>query len=160
MMTSRYESPIGTWILRAENGAITALSFGAEPLTDGQATPEDRRALDAARRWLDAFFAGRAGAPLPPLAPAGTVFQQTVWAETMRVPFGAAVTYGELAARVARRMGKERMSARAVGQALGSNPVMLMIPCHRVLAKGGLGGFSSGLPLKKILLSHEKQEVR
>jgi len=82
---------------------------------------------------------------------AGTPFQRRVWAELRRIPFGATVSYGELA----RRVGSPG-AARAVGQAVGANPILIVVPCHRAIcASGALGGFSSGLDVKRWLLRHE-----
>lgn len=111
----------------------------------------DRKHLKAVQRYLDALLAGTP-CPLPALVlPEGTAFQQQVWRELMRIPIGATATYGELA----RRIGKPNAS-RAVGSACGANPIPLFIPCHRVVgAQGGLGGFSSGLAWKRLLLALE-----
>ncbi|HIJ65639.1 MAG TPA: methylated-DNA--[protein]-cysteine S-methyltransferase [Candidatus Hydrogenedentes bacterium] len=103
---------------------------------------------------LARYFSGRpetfAGIPLD--LEAGTAFQRQVWETARRIPWGATTTYGELACL----MGRARGSARAVGQALGANPVSILVPCHRILASGGgLGGFSCGLDWKRELLRLE-----
>ena len=110
--------------------------------------------LPSAQRWLDAYLSGQA-APLPPLAwERCTPFQREVLQALLRTPFGATTTYGELATAA----GRPR-AARAVGNALNANPFPLFIPCHRVLAKGGPGGFACGAALKQTLLSHEKTQA-
>ncbi len=107
--------------------------------------------LASARRWIDAYLAGEE-APLPPLAwERCTPFQCEVLQTLLQTPFGRTTTYSTLATDT----GRPR-AARAVGNALGGNPFPLLIPCHRVLAASGLGGFSCGLPIKKALLSHEQ----
>lgn len=107
--------------------------------------------LEKVRRELAEYFAGvRKDFDLP-LAPTGTVFQRKIWTELRRIPWGACITYGELAARAGCGHG-----ARAAGQAVHRNPIAILIPCHRVIASGGrLGGFASGPALKSKLLALE-----
>ncbi|HPD15942.1 MAG TPA: methylated-DNA--[protein]-cysteine S-methyltransferase [Planctomycetota bacterium] len=103
-------------------------------------------------RELAAYFRGEASRFLTPLdLSSATPFQRKVWEELRRVPFGTTLSYGELA----RRVGAPR-AARAVGQAVGDNPIPIVIPCHRVIrSNGDLGGFSAGLEIKRWLLRHE-----
>ncbi len=148
MSSTVYESPLGRIRLTSADGVtISSLEFVPDAEPEGGALP----VLDQAAEWLDRYFSGIDPGPVPPLAPAGTEFQRRVWRELCRVGFGQTVTYGELARRVGCR------SARAVGSALGCNPILLMIPCHRVLAATSLGGFSAGIPLKRALLSLENK---
>lgn len=98
--------------------------------------------------WLDSYFAGKV-LPPPPLASAKTLFQQHLRKALLAIPFGETRTYGELAKTLA-------SGARAVGQALGANPMPIIVPCHRIVAKNGLGGFACGLNWKRRLLAHEK----
>jgi methylated-DNA-[protein]-cysteine S-methyltransferase len=150
-----YQSPMGNFVIAARGGKIVELLVETDEVicnTDAFSQP----VLLLAKNWLDAYFSKKTTLSLLPLAPEGTAFQQRVWQECMRVPFGQTISYGDLAKQVAALMNKPRMSAQAVGQALSKNPILLMIPCHRVVAKGGLGGFSSGLELKTSLLYHEK----
>jgi methylated-DNA-[protein]-cysteine S-methyltransferase len=102
--------------------------------------------------WLRAYFSSTSSLPpLPPLAPSGTAFQKEVWRQLVAIPRGETTTYGE----IARRLHMPGAS-QAVGQAVGANPLPILVPCHRVLAAGGkLGGFSSGLRRKRWLLAHE-----
>ena len=112
--------------------------------------------LSKTKQWLDDYFAGRRPDFAPPLKPQGTPFQELVWQLLLDIPYGATTTYGELAQAVAQRLGKERMSAQAVGQAVGHNPIAVIIPCHRVLGKNGqLTGYAGGLERKKALLALE-----
>lgn len=112
--------------------------------------------LSKTKRWLDGYFAGRRPDFAPPLKPQGTHFQELVWQLLLDIPYGATTTYGELAQAVAQRLGKERMSAQAVGQAVGHNPIAVIIPCHRVVGKNGqLTGYAGGLERKKALLALE-----
>ena len=143
-------SPLGQIRLRAEGGALRSLQFdGGEALPEMPADPADQTVLEAAAAWVARYFRGEEPGPTPPLLPAGTEFQRRVWALTASVPRGETRSYGELA----RALGS---SPRAVGAALARNPILLMIPCHRVLGQGGrLTGFAAGLPRKQALLRLE-----
>lgn len=108
-----------------------------------------REAVEALRRYF------RGAAPrLPPLDLAGSTFDRQVWQALVEIPWGETVTYGELAARLGRPG-----AARAVGSANGRNPVAILVPCHRVVASGGLGGYAGGLEVKRWLLAHEAQHL-
>jgi len=157
-MTARIiPTPLGDMLAAAEEGALRGLWFvgqryfprSAEAWLAGQGGETEKAVLDGARAWLDAYFAGRdSGAP-PALAPRGTAFQQKVWAALAEIPWGSAITYGELAARCG-------SAPRAVGSAVGRNPISLMIPCHRVVgSNGSLTGFAGGLERKRALLELE-----
>ena len=106
--------------------------------------------LEQAALQLEEYFAGRRTAFDVPMALEGTPFQRQVWDELTRIPYGGTITYGELARRVGRPNGP-----RAVGQANGRNPIPIIVPCHRVVAGNGLGGYAGGLPLKRALLAVE-----
>ena len=113
--------------------------------------------LVAAAKWLDGNFEGeqRQINELP-LAPEGSSFQQMICELLCEIPYGEVVTYGEMAKRAARRLGRESMSAQAVGQAIGHNPISIIIPCHRVIGTNGrLTGYAGGLDVKNWLLAHE-----
>jgi methylated-DNA-[protein]-cysteine S-methyltransferase len=112
---------------------------------------EDPRPLASAVNGLNRYFAGEPENLDQPLDLQGSQFQMRVWSELRGIPTGKVATYGDIAVRIGRPRG-----ARAVGQACGRNPVVLFVPCHRVVAAhGGLGGFGSGLSIKKALLGHE-----
>lgn len=158
---TRYVSPLGGLTLASDGEALTGVWF------DGQKhfpefPPETRLEIqlpvfEQTKRWLDLYFSGTAPDFTPPLRPCGTPFQETVWECLRAVPYGHTITYGELASRTAERLGRERMSARAVGNAVGRNPVALLIPCHRVIGAGGkLTGYAAGLESKARLLSLER----
>ena len=138
-------------------GLIGALPFLSEsPETIGISVDECP-ALAQTARWLDLYFAGRRPSPDPlPLAPSGTPFRQAVWRILLEIPYGETTSYGAIASRMAREQGVEIISARAVGGAVGHNPISLIIPCHRVIGKhGDLTGFGGGLDRKRWLLIHE-----
>lgn len=149
-MNMIYDSPIGRLRITAQDGAVTALDFAADSdLTDSGAEMDS--AISTASRWLDEYFKGKTEA-LPPMSPKGTEFQQRVWQELCKIPFGETRSYGQIAAAVG------CASARAVGGAVGKNPLLIMIPCHRVIgADGSFTGFSAGMEHKIDLLNHEKQ---
>ncbi len=141
-------TPIGDLTLSEEAGALVALDWGWG--RDQTPTPLLARARARLQDYFDGVLAA-AEFDLP-LAPSGTAFQRRVWAELRRIPPGVTRTYGELAQAV-------HSAARAVGQANGANPLPILIPCHRVVAAGGLGGYSApgGIETKTWLLDHERR---
>ncbi len=150
MLWHRHDTPVGPVILAArEDGALTHLQF-AERFSPAEEWRESPAPLDAVRRQLDEYFAGRRRVFELRLAPHGTSFQRRVWRALQAIPFGETITYGELA----RRVGKPR-AARAVGAANGANPIAIIIPCHRVVAANGSGGYAGGLSIKRSLLALE-----
>ncbi|MBR2048255.1 MAG: methylated-DNA--[Oscillospiraceae bacterium] len=155
-----YDSPLGILGLAADSAGLRALWFDVPPgipftLLPG---PEAHPVLTRAARWLDGYFAGLDPDFRDiPLAPEGTPFQRLVWELLLQTPRGQSVTYGELAREAARRLGKPRMSAQAIGQAVGANPIPILIPCHRCLAAGNrLGGYAFGPERKRKLLELEE----
>ena len=177
-----YDSPIGSLTLAARGGALVGLwvtgqRFFGSPYDIDEAvarsaldltSPDSRdsilaeagwdesdaRALGAAVAWLDGYFAGAGPSPASiPLAPAGTDFQRRVWEEMSTIPYGATRTYGHLA--VALRGADIPAAAQAVGGAVGRNPLLLVRPCHRVVAASGPGGYAAGAEAKAWLLAHE-----
>jgi methylated-DNA-[protein]-cysteine S-methyltransferase len=122
----------------------------------------DRPPFPETRRWLDHYFSGRRPGFLPPYRIDNpTPFRQTVLRAVCAIPWGATATYGDIAAAVARQRGIPAMSAQAVGQAVGWNPVCLIVPCHRVVAaRGALGGYGGGLRNKAALLALECPSAR
>lgn len=117
--------------------------------------------FDIAKNWLDEYFSGKAPDFLPPVAPvSATPFRMAVWQELLKIPYGSLVTYGEIAKSVAKTMGLARMSAQAVGGAVGHNPISLIIPCHRVVGSdGSLTGYAGGVWRKKALIELERRNV-
>ena len=151
-----YPSPVGPITLTAKEQGLTGLYL--RPPTDREeALPGDCRHLEEAKTWLDRYFGG--GSPAPEeltLMPEGSSFQLLIWKLLLEIPLGEVKTYGALAKEAAARLGKENMSAQAVGGAVGRNPISIIIPCHRIIAAGGkLGGFGWGPDAKKWLLRHE-----
>ena len=177
-----YASPIGRLTLAARDGALVGLwvagqrFFGSPSGIDEAVarsaldltSPDSReavrvaaewdeadaRVLGKAAAWLDGYFAGEAPSPAHiPLAPAGTDFQQRVWEAMDTIPHGATRTYGQIAATL--RGAGVPASAQAVGGAVGRNPLLLIRPCHRVVAASGPGGYAAGADVKAWLLAHE-----
>ena len=130
---------------------ICSLLSRLEKLSYHPVIKQDQQPLAAGLNSFDRYFSGEIAALDNPLDLQGSQFHMQVWSTLRQIPAGKVATYGEIAARV----GKPR-GARAVGQACGGNPVVLFVPCHRVVAaNGGLGGFGSGLEVKQALLKHE-----
>ena len=116
--------------------------------------------LEETKRWLDIYFAGREPDFLPPLHLAGSPFRQEVWALLRQIPYGETTTYRALAEAVARKRGLRRMSAQAVGGAVGHNPSSIIVPCHRVVGSdGSLTGYAGGIDKKMRLLTLENAEA-
>ncbi len=134
-----------------DDGALCGLTWSDTPAPLALDLPAAvAAAASRLREQLSAYLAGDDVAFDVPLRPVGTPFQQQVWSALRRIPFGATVSYGDLARELGRPGG-----ARAVGQANGANPIPIVIPCHRVVARHGLGGFSGGLHRKERLLALE-----
>jgi methylated-DNA-[protein]-cysteine S-methyltransferase len=117
---------------------------------------QDLPIFEDVRSWLDIYFSGGDPGFIPPLAPRGSLFQRLVWDKLCKVPYGKTTTYGELAEQIESENNGRRTSARAVGGAVGHNPISILIPCHRVLGKnGGLTGYAGGIAAKIKLLELE-----
>ncbi len=152
---SLLDSPIGELLLTGDGEAVTGIWMQSHR-SEWKRTTKLRRddaALGAARMQLTEYFAGERSAFDLPLAPEGTSFQRKVWSALCEIPYGETISYGELA----RRIGQPT-AARAVGLANGSNPLPIVVPCHRVIgADGSLTGFGGGIERKRWLLTHEKK---
>jgi methylated-DNA-[protein]-cysteine S-methyltransferase len=151
----RLESPIGTIEVTAnEGGAVVSVSFVEEPVPE---EAETDGSCSRALRQLEEYFQGERRRFELALEPEGTEFEHKVWNQVRRIPFGSTDSYGE----IARRLGADWSSARAVGVANARNPIAIIIPCHRVIGAGGdLTGYAGGLDRKKWLLSHECGQQR
>ena len=122
---------------------------------------ENHSVLRQTELWLDAYFRGDNPPAGIPLALEGTDFQKQIWNLLLTIPYGQIRSYGALARDAAALLGKQRMSAQAVGQAVSRNPVSILIPCHRVVGSdGSLTGYAGGLDRKIWLLNHEGRELR
>jgi methylated-DNA-[protein]-cysteine S-methyltransferase len=158
------DTPLGEMQAAAEDGKITGLWFRGQKHfpqdAAGWIEKKDDPVLKALRSWLKDYFAGKKPPMNLSLAPAGTVFQQAVWKELRKIPYGRTTSYGKIAEKLAAKsVSGGRGSSRAVGQAVGRNPVSLLIPCHRVIGGSGgrdrLTGYAGGLEKKRVLLELE-----
>lgn len=146
---AQFSSPVGTLTARCEDGFLTGLWFGAPDIPG--TIENDTTVFLELRRWLTQYFAGQPMECTVPMKLCGTAFQQSVWELLSQIPYGQTVTYGTLA----KQLGP-RMSAQAVGQAVGKNPIAILIPCHRVLGTNGkITGYAGGLDKKRFLLDLE-----
>ena len=164
VFTTEYASPLGTITLACDEEAITGLWFQGQKhfgnVLPRETTQENTALLEQAKKWLDIYFSGREPDFLPPLRYDSTPFRKTVCEIMLTIPYGKTMTYGEIAAQIAGRKGLARMSAQAVGGAVGHNPISLMIPCHRVVGTGGsLTGYGGGIERKVRLLELEKADM-
>lgn len=172
MFVATYPSPLGTIVMESDGEVLTALRFGAEQVdmqlgnsgngTAPHSIPTQAIAIfNEVRRWLDEYFSGKRtenavmGTTTDghiSVRPKGTAFQQRIWQALSTIPYGKTVSYGG----IARMVGCK--SAQAVGQAVGTNPIALLIPCHRVIAAHGqIGGYAYGIEIKKRLLELEQR---
>ena len=149
---NHHTSPLGDITLSGDGDALTGLRFGRY----GDGREKDLPVFDTAKRWLDVYFRGIAPDFTPPLNLRGSEFRKAVWEILLTIPFGKTMTYGQIAARFS-----SRMSAQAIGGAVGHNPVAIIVPCHRVLgANGKLTGYAGGLDKKVGLLELERSQER
>jgi len=149
---SYYDSPVGILRLESDGKSLTGLHFAAS--SDLPCTESDL--FTSVTAWLDAYFLGQPYEPDFSLYLKGTPFQLQVWEILKGIPYGDTVTYGHIAREMEIRTGKQKMSAQAIGQAVGRNPVAIIIPCHRVVGTHGkLTGYAGGLDKKVFLLRHE-----
>lgn len=159
LYTSHYASPLGVMTLVSDGTALVGLYFDGQKYAaqglDATRTQKNLLIFEEARRWLDVYFSGRKPDFTPPTAPAGTAFQQSVWEILRTIPYGETTTYGAIARRIKQNTGC-RMSAQAVGGAVGRNPISILIPCHRVVGtNGSLTGYAGGIDKKERLLRWE-----
>ena len=159
-----YTSPLGGITLASNGTALTGLWFDGQKFF-GDTLPKEtaERALpifEEATRWLDLYFAGQVPDFTPALSMETTPFRKAVWEIMLTIPYGQTMTYGEIARRLAQERGLARMSAQAVGGAVGHNSISLIIPCHRVVGtNGSLTGYAGGIQRKVRLLQLEQTNM-
>lgn len=160
----KYTSPLGGILIAADAKGLTGLWFeGAKYFARGLGSLREEReseAIKEAKRWLDIYFSGNKPNFMPPLHLIGTPFQLEVWEILRYIPYGTTVSYGDIANELASRRGVSRMSAQAVGGAVGHNKISIIIPCHRVVgADGKLTGYAGGINRKAELLKSEGIDI-
>lgn len=166
---SHYASPLGKILIAADGAGVTGLWFQDQsnakqrPQVERTTTDEFSEAdafCDQTKHWLDIYFSGQEPDFVPPLHLGGTPFQLAVWQILRQIPYGQTMTYGEIAQLIATQHNRSRMSAQAVGGAVGRNPITLLVPCHRVVgANGKLTGYAGGVDRKAKLLALEKADT-
>lgn len=162
--TQHYDSPLGIVLLAADEIGLTGLWFDGQKYFAGslpaEHTEQETSILAEAKRWLDIYFAGSQPDFCPPLHPTGSAFRQRVWELLLQIPYGQTTTYGEIARQLAKKQGMARVSAQAVGGAVGHNEISVIIPCHRVVGtNGSLTGYAGGMDRKVKLLELEHTDM-
>jgi len=149
----RYESPLGEMTVTSDGTSIVGLCFDSLDVFKEQNLP----LFNDVDRWLDAYFSGVDPGFMPPVDFRATGFRREVWEILLTIPYGETMSYGEIASIIARRRGIPKMSAQAVGGAVGRNPISIIVPCHRVIGSdGSLVGYGGGLDRKLALLKLER----
>ena len=153
MIVTIYDSPGGPLTLTSDGAALTGIYFHKQRHGEAPAGPLGAdKIIDATRKQLDSYFAGKRRTFDVPLGPRGTAFQSRVWSALTKIPYGETKSYGA----IAQAIGSPK-AVRAVGAANGRNPIPIIIPCHRVIgANGSLTGFGGGMAWKELLLDLEK----
>ena len=157
------QSPLGEVRLRSDGKSLIGLWFvgqvnDAKEHSDIE-IKDDLPIFGQVETWLESYFSGNQTPIIFPLQPKGTMFQERVWKILQEIPYGETMTYGEIAQRITKEKGVATYSAQAVGQAVGKNPISILIPCHRVLGKNGaLTGYAGGVHRKEQLLRIEREK--
>lgn len=158
---NRYISPIGNITMASDGEALTGLWFDGQKYfalyLDKEHEEKDLPVFEKVKKWLDIYFSGKEPEFQLPLKFTGSSFQNEVWEILYTIPYGKTMTYGEIAKELATRRGISRMSAQAVGGAVGKNEISIIVPCHRVVgSNGSLTGYAGGIDKKIELLKLEK----
>ncbi len=158
--TQNYQSPLGEIVIASDGTAITGLWLVGQRHFDieleGCITDKDLPIFDEVSHWLDIYFTGNNPGEIPAVRMNGTPFQLEVWQILQTIPYGKLITYREVAEFIAKKRGITKMSARAVGNAVGRNPVSILVPCHRVVGSDGkMTGYAGGIERKVKLLKLE-----
>lgn len=164
--STTYQSPIGLCTLISVSNKLVALwidgqKYQNEPMPEVIIKNDNLAIFVTTKKWLDRYFAGKNPSPLElSLAPIGSDFRQEVWKILCKIPYGEVISYGDIANQIATKMNKKKMSAQAVGGAVGHNPISIIIPCHRVVGSdGNMTGYSGGLAIKTSLLKLEEVDM-
>ena len=162
--TCHYESQLGGILLAADEIGLTGLWFDGQKYfastVKGETEDKSLPVFEKSKKWLDIYFSGEEPDFTPKLSLNGSKFRKTVWDILLTIPYGSVMTYGEIARIMAKQSGIAKMSAQAVGGAVGHNPVSIIVPCHRVVGtNGNLTGYAGGIDKKISLLKNEKTDI-
>lgn len=162
---THFNSPIGDILLAADELGLTGVWFQGQKYFADNLSPEHKEknipVLELTTQWLTTYFSGQNPDFTPPIHMIGTPFQLSVWSILQTIPYGHTITYGEIANTIAKKKGVSKMSAQAVGGAVGHNPISILIPCHRVVGtNGSLTGYAGGIDRKIKLLTLEKADTK
>lgn len=160
----KYISDLGGITMASNGEALTGLWFEGQKYFGNtlreQFEEKELPVFEETKRWLDIYFQGKAPDFTPPLLLEATPFRKAVWEILRSIPYGQTMTYGEIAERIAKKRGISKMSAQAVGGAVGHNPISIIVPCHRVVgANGSLTGYAGGIDKKVRLLMLENVDM-
>lgn len=162
--TAHYDSPLGGITIASDGKALIGLWFDGQKyyadVLDGEHKDAELPIFEQTKKWLDLYFSGKSPDFTPLLNMKTTEFRKAVWDIMLSIPYGQTMTYGEIADIIAKRKGIDRMSAQAVGGAVGHNSISLIIPCHRVVGiDGSLTGYAGGIAKKAKLLELEGADM-
>lgn len=162
--TTYYNSPLGKISLAADEEGLIGLWFEKQKYSadvcKGNTVDREVDILKETKQWLDIYFSGKEPDFTPHIHMIGSDFRKAVWNILLEIPYGHTITYGEIAKRIAAERGIAKMSAQAVGGAVGHNPISVIIPCHRVVGtNGNLTGYGGGIDKKIQLLTLEKMDM-
>jgi methylated-DNA-[protein]-cysteine S-methyltransferase len=156
----KINSPVGILTISSDGQSISGLwiegqKYFAKTL-EINVLEQNLPVFENVRNWLDVYFSGKKPGFMPPLMPKGSPFQKSIWATLCKIPYGQTTTYGELAKQIELKNKGKHTSARAIGGAVGHNPISILIPCHRVIGKNGNPtGYAGGIVTKIKLLQLE-----
>lgn len=161
-----YKSPIGDMMMACDEVGIIGLWFVGKKYFASTLNADEPRLqktlpiFDQTKKWLDIYFNGQNPDFMPTLSLKGSKFRLAVWEILNQIPYGKVITYGDIANQIARQRGVEKMSAQAVGGAVGHNPIAILVPCHRVVGtNGSLTGYGGGIDKKIELLKLEGIDI-
>ena len=162
--TCIYKSKLGNILLAADEIGLTGLWFEGQKYfantLPNEHISQETGILAETKKWLDVYFSGEEPKFTPPLHPEGSTFRQAVWQILLQIPYGQTITYGAIANKLTEKKNGSRMSAQAVGGAVGHNEISIIIPCHRVVGtNGSLTGYAGGIDRKISLLKLEHADM-
>ena len=167
MICSTYKSPIGNLLLASKNKKLIGLwienqKYYLSNLKEEIIINDKEEVLVKTKQWLDQYFEGKKpNIEELDIEPIGSDFRKQVWKLLIQIPYGTVVTYKDIAQDIAKQKGLKQMSTQAIGNAVGHNPISIIIPCHRVIGtNGNLIGYAAGIDKKRFLLKHENENIK